>query len=147
MQPRLLGSGTSPRSLCAFLSFATKDAALVEVFRNRIGKQYPGVELLDHAVKDGYEEDWQEECARKIDRSEWLICLIGHTTHRSRAVAWEIDRGLSLGKRIVAVNLSAHAGPVPQILARNAIEPQQGIGGIALSAPAAPERGANGRAE
>ena len=73
MQPRLLGSGTPPRSLCAFLSFATKDAALVEVFRNRIGKQYPGVELLDHAVKDGYEEDWQEECARKIDRAEWLI--------------------------------------------------------------------------
>ena len=63
-----------------------------------------------------------------------LLCLVGHTTHRSRAVAWEIDRGLSLGKRIVAVNLNADRAPVPETLARNAIEPQQGIARIALSA-------------
>ena len=148
MQPRLLGSGTPRRPLCAFLSFATKDAELVEAFRDRIGKQHPEIELLDHAVKDGYEDDWKQECARKIDRSELLICLVGHTTHRSRAVAWEIDRGLSLGKRIVAVNLNAEGALVPEILARNAIEPQQGIAGFALSATArALEREANGHAD
>ena len=129
-----------------FLSFATQDAPLVEAFRKRIGQQHPGIELLDHAIKHSYEEDWKRECARKIDRSELLICLIGPTTHRSRAVAWEIDRGLSRGKRIVAVNLSAHGVKVPEVLARNAIEPQQSVDNIAFLSATAPalEREANG---
>ena len=48
---------------------------------------------------------------------------MGASTHLSQAVAWEIDRGLSLGKRVVAVNLTRRAVPVPEVLTRNAIEP------------------------
>ena len=146
MQAQILESNTASGSVCVFLSFATKDAPLVEAFRKRIGQQHPDVELLDHAIKDSYEEDWKRECARKIDRSELLICLIGPTTHRSQAVAWEIDHGLSLGKRIVAVNLSVHGAKVPEALARNAIEPQQIVASIAFLSATAPalEREANG---
>ena len=133
----------------AFLSFATADKPLVEAFRNRIGRQHPGVELLDHAVKDSYEEDWKRACATKIDRSELLICLVGATTHRSQAVAWEIDRGLSRGKRIVAVKLSAAGVRIPEVLARHAIEPRESIASFVLSSEAASalEREANGRVE
>ena len=148
MQAQALESNAASRSVRAFLSFATADKPLVEVFRNLIGLQHPDLELLDHAVNDSYEEDWKRECARKIGQSTVLICLVGATTHRSRAVAWEIDHGLSLGKRVVAVNLTRDAVPVPEILARNAIEPHYGgIAGIVSSSAAAPalQREANGR--
>ena len=127
MQAQIPESSAASRSLCAFLSFATEDAPLVKAFRDRIGRRHPDIELLDHAVKDSYEQDWKRACATKINRSELLICLVGATTHRSRAVAWEIDHGLALGKRIVAVNLTANGVRIPEVLARNAIEPQQNI--------------------
>ena len=122
---------------------------MVEAFRSRIGRQHPGVELLDHAVKDSYDEDWKRACATKIDRSELLICLVGATTHRSQAVAWEIHRGLSLGKRIVAVKLSTDGVRVPEVLARHAIQPRESIVGIDFSSAAAPalKREANDRFE
>ena len=99
-----------------FLSFATRDAPLVEAFRDHIGRRHPEIELLDHAVKNNYEKDWKRGCARKIDQSELLICLVGATTHQSQAVAWEVDHGLSLGKRIVAVNLAADGVRIPEVL-------------------------------
>ena len=142
-------SESASRPMRAFLSFATEDKPLVEAFRRRLGHQQPEIEFLDHAVSDHYDEDWKRECARKIDRSELLICLVGATTHRSQAVAWEIHRGLSRGKRIVAVKLTTGGVRVPEVLARNAIEPQQSIAGIALSSETAPvfEREANGPTE
>ena len=147
MQAEALESNAASRSVRAFLCFATEDKPLVEAFRNRIGLQHPDLKLLDHAVNDSYEEDWKRECARKIDQSTVLICLVGATTHQSQAVAWEIDRGLSLGKRVVAVSLTPDGVPVPEILARNAIEPQRSIGSIVLSSPAEPtlQREAHGR--
>lgn len=149
MQAQVVESSTASRPVRAFLSYATADKPLVEAFRNRIARQHPDVELVDHAVKDTYEEDWKRGCATKIDGSELLICLVGATTHRSQAVTWEINRGLSLGKRIVAVELSADGVRVPKVLARHAIEPRESITGIVLSSAAAPafEREANGRFE
>ena len=149
MQAQVFDSRTAPRPVRAFLSFTTADKPLVEAFRSRIGRQHPDVELLDHAVKDSYEDDWKRACATKIDRSELLICLVGPTTHQSQAVAWEIDRGLAFGKRVVAVNLTGEGVRVPEILARNAIEPQPSIWGIVLSSAAtlALEREENGRFE
>ncbi|MCY3641485.1 MAG: TIR domain-containing protein [Gammaproteobacteria bacterium] len=146
MQAEALQSKLVSESVRAFLSFTTEDKPLVDAFRAQIGLQHPQVELLDHAVTDSYEEDWKRECARKIGRSAMLICLVGAKTHRSEAVAWEIDHGLSLGKRIVAVNLTAAGVRVPDVLVRNAIKPQQGIAGMALTSASAPvlEREAHG---
>ena len=147
MRAQIFEPNAASRPVRAFLSFTTEDKPLVEAFRIRIGLQHPDLELLDHAVKDSYEDDWQRECARKIDHSAVLICLVGATTHRSQAVAWEIDHGLSLGKRVVAVNLTPDRVRVPEVLTRNAIEPQYSTAGGILSLPAAPalERETNGR--
>ena len=131
MQAPSLESNAASRPLRAFLSFATADKPLVDAFKSRIGSSHPDLELLDHAVNGGYDEDWKRECARKIERSTLLICLVGATTHRSRAIAWEVAHGLSLGKAVVAVNLTpAAAVPVPEILTRNAIEPRNGIASL-----------------
>ena len=146
MHAQALESKSASSSVRVFLSFATNDAPLVDAFRDRITRQHPNIELLDHAVKDTYEEDWKRECARKIDQSEMLMCLVGPTTHRSQAVAWEIDHGMSLGKRIVAIHLGIAGVKVPEVLARYAIEPQRSLASIGFSSTAAPalEREANG---
>ena len=132
--------------LCAFLSFATKDKVLVDGFRNEIEQQQPNIELLDHAADENYEADWKHDCARKIHRSAVLICLVGASTHESEAVSWEIGRGLELGKRVVAVNLTRRPVRMPAILAQNAIEPLPSSGSlISFVAELAPPRKANGR--
>ena len=145
MQAQALESNAACGSVRAFLSFATEDKPLVEEFRNWIGLHHSDLELLDHAVNDSYKEDWKRECARKIDQSTMLICLVGATTHQSQAVTWEIDHGLSLGKRVIAVKLTSETVPVPEILVRNAIEPHYGIASVVLSFASALEREANGR--
>lgn len=132
--------------LRAFLSFATKDKVLVDEFRNEIELQQPNIELLDHAADENYEADWKYDCARKIHRSAVLICLVGASTHESEAVAWEIRRGLALGKRVVAVNLTRRPVRMPAILAQNAIEPLPSSGSLISSvAELAPPRSANDR--
>ena len=113
---------TSPR-LRAFLSFATEDKVLADAFRSQIQLHNADIELLDHAVAGDFERDWKQECARKIDQSTVLICLVGASTHESEAVSWEIGRSLALGKRVVAVSLLHRPVRVPEILTRNAIEP------------------------
>ena len=109
--------------LCAFLSFATKDRALVDGLRNEIELRQPSIEFLDHAADENYDAHWKHNCAKKIHRSAVLICLLGTSTHESEAVSWEIGRGLELGKRVVAVNLTRRPARMPAILAQNAIEP------------------------
>lgn len=112
-----------PTPFRAFLSFASKDKMLVDAFRYEIELLHPTVEFVDHAVQDRYDEDWKYYCSRKICDSPLLICLVGPSTHESAAVAWEIDRGMSLGKRIVAVHLTGRSVCVPEILERNGIKP------------------------
>ena len=132
--------------LCAFLSFATRDKVLVDGFRNEIEQQQPNIELLDHAADENYEAHWKHDCARKIHRSALLICLVGASTHKSEAVSWEVGRGLELGKRVVAVNLTRRPVRMPAILAQNAIEPLPSSDSlISFVAELAPLRRANGR--
>lgn len=139
-------SRTPSQPLCAFLSFVTKDKVLVDGIRNELELQQPSIELLDHAAHENYEADWKHNCARKIHRSAVLICLVGTSTHESEAVTWEIGRGLALGKRVVAVNLTRRPVRVPAILARNAIEPLPSSGSlISFVAELAPPGKANGR--
>ena len=133
-------------ALCAFLSFATKDKVLVDQFRSEIELQQPNIELLDHAADENYEADWKHDCARKIHRSAVLICLVGTSTHESEAVAWEVGRGLALGKTVVAVNLTRRPTRMPAVLAQHAIEPLPGSGSlISFVADLAPPRKASDR--
>ncbi len=123
MQTELLFSELGESPVRAFLSFATTDRPFVEEFRDQMMSRFTNLELLDHAVIDQYDKNWKLECAQKIDRSILLICLIGTSTHRSKAVAWEIDRGLSLGKRVMAFKLTERQVRLPELLIRNSIEP------------------------
>ena len=119
---------------------------MADAFRNEVEARHPEIELLDHAVKDSYEEDWKHDCHRKIHQSAIFICLVGASTYQSEAVKWEIDCGLELGKHVVAVNLTGRPVRVPEILARNAIEPLPSTAASLFPrAKHAPARTANGR--
>ncbi|MCY3858311.1 MAG: TIR domain-containing protein [Gammaproteobacteria bacterium] len=118
-----LVSELSSSTIKVFLSFVNKDKPLVDEFRRELASQYTNLVLLDHAVRDTYDKNWKLDCAAKIDASALLICLIGTTTHRSKPVAWEIDRGLSHGKRVLAFNLVDKQVRLPDVLIRNSITP------------------------
>ena len=105
----------------AFLSFVTKDKPLVDVFRFELASRYADLGFVDHAVKDKYDKNWKLECAVKIEQAALLICLVGTSTYRSKPVAWEIDRGLSHGKQVVAINLTDRQVRIPSVLIRNSI--------------------------
>lgn len=117
----------------AFLSFSTCDEALVSSFKETITRRVPSLILLEHPTQEIYDRDWQTHCNRKIDQSTVIICLIGHSTYLSTAVAWEISRGMSLGKPVIAVDLVDDAPAVPDILKEHSIEPIRGANDTAFS--------------
>ena len=48
----------------------------------------------------------------RISNSSHFLCLIGKDTHRSGWVAWEINKAVELGKKLVAVKIdSAYQSP------------------------------------
>ena len=112
----------SERKMRAFLSFATEDAGTADEFRRLVQLQHPHVELVDHAVGDNYEPNWKAQCEQKIRSAAILVCLLGPSTYRSAPVAWEIDRALALGKRVIAVNPTGGALQLPEVLSRHSIE-------------------------
>lgn len=107
----------------AFLSFTTKDGATAESLRENLEEKFPYLEILEHPVQETYEQDWQSHCEKKISQSEFVICLVGDSTHRSAAVNWELGTGLALGKDIVAIQVVDGAPLLPEILRANSIAP------------------------
>lgn len=127
-RPTVAGEAVS-----AFLSFSMRDEVLVASFKIAITGRIPSLVLLSHPIRELYDRNWQSHCGKKIDQSTMLICLIGNSTYRSTAVAWEISKGLSLGKPVIAVDLLDDAPPLPDILKKNSIAPIRGSNDIAFS--------------
>lgn len=130
MKPLLATAG---EEASAFLSFSMRDKVLVASFKAAITRRLPSLILLEHPVRDLYDESWQSHCGKKIDRSTMIICLIGESTYLSKAVAWEISRGVSLGKPVIAVDLIDDSPPLPEVLKKNSIAPIHGSNDITFS--------------
>lgn len=41
--------------------------------------------------------------SKKISQATHLLCIVGKDTHKSAWVAWEIEKAVALGKKIIAV--------------------------------------------
>lgn len=52
----------------------------------------------------------------RINSALRFLCLIGKYTHTSGWVAWEIDKAVSLGKKIIAVKIDPENTSPPEIL-------------------------------
>lgn len=52
----------------------------------------------------------------KINNATFFLCLIGEKTHESDWVRWEIEKAISLNKKLVAVKIEATYTSPPEIL-------------------------------
>lgn len=49
---------------------------------------------------------------RKMQQADYLLVIVGRNTHRSRWVAWEIQKAKELGLKLIAVKIdSTHTSP------------------------------------
>lgn len=107
-----------------FLSFTTEDKEVADLFRSQMENRQPGVAFRDYSIKGAFEQAWKTNVERLIRACSATVCLIGKTTHRSRAVDWEVRKSAELGKRLMAVSIqSTEAIVVPSALVELKVKP------------------------
>jgi len=52
----------------------------------------------------------------RINKSTYLLCIIGRMTHKSKWVAWEIKKAVELKKKLVAVKIESDNTSPSEIL-------------------------------
>lgn len=107
----------------AFLSFSTGDQMAALKFTRAITREFCNLQLLSQPVIDKYERDWQFHCEKKMQKSNFLICLLGRQTHKSAAVIWELGRAVDLGMPVLPISLDPQSTQIPSILKINSIVP------------------------
>ena len=88
-----------------FLSFTTEDKEVADLFRSQIENRQPDVAFRDYSIKEAFEQAWKTNVERLIRACSATVCLIGKTTHRSRAVDWEVRKSVELNKCVMAVSI------------------------------------------
>ena len=106
-----------------FLSFTMEDRELADLFRNQMENRQPGLGVRDYSIKEAFEHAWKTKAERLIRACSATICLIGKTTHRSRAVDWEVRKSEELSKHIMAVSIEPTGPIVPSALAELKVKP------------------------
>ena len=107
----------------AFLSFSTDDHRSASAIDQEMYAAFVNLELLGQPLTNAYDKDWQRRCNEKLQDCDFLICLIGETTYRSAAVAWEVGRAIELAKPVLPVVLHACTEHLMPILRHNSIIP------------------------
>lgn len=102
-----------------FLSFVEEDLTLVRLFRGQAQNKNSQLAFDDYSVKVPYNSTdaayIRSQISKKISASSVTICLIGAKTHTSTWVAWEIEKSVELGNKVIGVKLP-NAGPTPAAL-------------------------------
>lgn len=106
-----------------FLSFSTSDHRSASLLDQDMSTAFGKLHLLGQPWTSMYDRDWQSRCNEKLQDCACLICLIGETTYRSAAVAWEISRAVELAKPVLPVVLDARIKRLPPALRGNSIFP------------------------
>ena len=106
-----------------FLSFSTGDKGLVDLFRYQTRDRQSALVFRDYSIKETFEHAWKTNAERLIRTCSVTICLIGGTTHRSKAVDWEIRKSAELGKHVMAVSLEPTVPLVPPALTELNVAP------------------------
>lgn len=96
-------------SVHAFLSFQEEDIALVRLFRGQAKNQNSDLEFSDYSIKEpinsGQVAYIKSKIRKMIRKSSVVLCLIGHTTHASPWVEWELETAYDLDKCLIGVRL------------------------------------------
>jgi hypothetical protein len=110
-----------------FISFATEDMDEVNLLRAHAKNDNSDIEFNDHSVREPYDSERAEYIKRRIEeritRSSCTVIYLSESTAQSDWVAWEAQKSIELGKKVVAVHKgSIFNGTKPQWLLDNKIK-------------------------
>lgn len=108
-----------------FLSFATENKNLANLFRGQAQNKRLDLEFRDYSIKEPLEGAWKTRAEKLISLSSATICLVGQQTYQSDPVNWEIRKSLELGKPVLAVCVEEDVTHLPEALSEAGITPVQ----------------------
>lgn len=105
-----------------FISFAFEDVDEVNLLRAQAKNDNNDIEFNDRSVQEPYNSNRAEyirdRLADRINQASTTVVYLSDDTPKSQWVAWEVDKSIELGKKVVAV----HAGDKPPTVMPNWIE-------------------------
>ena len=91
-----------------FISFATEDMDEVNLLRAQAKNEKSDIEFNDQSVKEPYDSERADyikhRISERINRSSCTVVYLSEHTASSKWVAWEVQKSLELGKRVLAVH-------------------------------------------
>jgi hypothetical protein len=110
-----------------FISFATEDMDEVNLLRGQAKNENSDIEFNDHSVREPYDSERaayiKERISERISRCSVTVVYLSENTADSRWVAWEVQKSVELGKKVVAVHKGASPkGTVADWVATNNIK-------------------------
>lgn len=93
-----------------FISFAMEDLDEVNLLRAHAKNEKSDIEFNDYSVREPYDSERAEYIRQKIteriERASVTVVYLSESTPQSKWVKWEVEKSLSLGKRVVAMYAS-----------------------------------------
>lgn len=93
-----------------FISFAMEDLDEVNLLRAHAKNEKSDIEFNDYSVREPYDSERAEYIRQKIteriERASVTVVYLSESTPQSEWVKWEVEKSLSLGKRVVAMHAS-----------------------------------------
>lgn len=93
-----------------FISFAMEDLNEVNLLRAHAKNEKSDIEFNDYSVREPYDSERAEYIRQKIteriERASVTVVYLSESTPQSEWVTWEVEKSLSLGKRVVATYAS-----------------------------------------
>jgi hypothetical protein len=75
----------------AFISFEMEDKWARDFLVQHAKDKRNDIAFVDYSVQDPFDSSWKTNCRLRIAQTKGTIVLVGPTTCRSSAVAWEIE--------------------------------------------------------
>ncbi len=93
-----------------FISFAMEDLNEVNLLRAHAKNEKSDIEFNDYSVREPYDsqraEYIRQKITERIERASVTVVYLSESTPQSKWVEWEVEKSLSLGKRVIATYAS-----------------------------------------
>lgn len=97
-----------------FISFASEDMNEVNLLRAQAKNENNDIVFNDHSVREPYDSDRadyiRQKISERIARTSVCVVYLSDNTAQSKWVAWEVEKSLQLGKRVIAVHAKDNFG-------------------------------------
>ena len=110
-----------------FISFAYEDINEVNLLRAHSKNENSPIEFNDWSVSEPIDSERasyiKQKISERIQQSSLTVVFLSNSTARSPWVAWEIEKSIELGKRVVGVYpQDAKPTSFPEPITKNRIE-------------------------